>query len=134
MLSYTATSDAPPEEAWALLARPARWHEWAPHIRGARALGEPEVEAGRSGSIRLFGTVAVPARIVAKDPGRSWTWQVGPVRSHHRVAPREGSSAGSLVTVDLVAPRALEALLSVTYGPLTHVLVRNLARVADSGS
>lgn len=64
---------------------------------------------------------------MAKDPGRSWTWQVGPIRIRHRVAVREVPAAGSLVAVDLEAPRAVEALLRVTYGPLTQVLMRNRA-------
>lgn len=93
MLTYAATSDGPPQDAWALIARPARWHEWAPPIRGAHALGDPEIEA---------------------------------------VAAREVPAAGSLVAVDLEAPRAVEAFLRVTYGPLTHLLMRNLARVADT--
>jgi len=39
------------------------------------------------------------------------------------------------VAVDLVAPRALEPLLAVGYGPAVALLVRNLARVAErSGS
>ena len=64
---------------------------------------------------------------MAKDPGRSWTWQVGPIRIRHRVAVREVPAAGSLVAGDLEAPRAVEALLRVTYGPLTQVLMRNRA-------
>src|SRR5213080_575410 len=46
MRTFTARSTAPPAAAWALLARPARWPEWAPHLGGAWGLGEPEVRVG----------------------------------------------------------------------------------------
>src|SRR5829696_215326 len=55
MLRYEAESSAPPRVVWPLLAEPARWHEWAPHVRGAIRLGAPEVVAGRRGFVRLAG-------------------------------------------------------------------------------
>ena len=134
MLTYEARSLATVEEAWSLIARPGRWHEWAPHVRGAWSLGSPEVRRGARGAARLLGAVPIPARVVAKRAGRSWTWRVGPVDIVHRVAPAPGLARGSIVAVDLVAPRALEALLAVSYGPVVAVLVRNLARVAARSS
>jgi hypothetical protein len=110
------------------MARPGRWHEWAPHVRGAWGVGSPEVRRGARGAARLLGVVPVPARVVAKRAGRSWTWRVGPVDLVHRVEPAPGAS---VVAVDLVAPRALEPVLAVTYGPVVALLVRNLARVAE---
>jgi uncharacterized protein YndB with AHSA1/START domain len=121
--SYECRSEAPPERVWELLARPDRWSEWAPHVRGARGLGSPEVEAGSRGTVSLLGFVPVPARVTAKEPGRSWTWRVGPVELEHRVAPR---GTGSTVTIELRAPLPVR----VAYGPLVALLVRNLARVA----
>ena len=126
MLTYQARCTAPPEAAWALVAQPSRWHEWAPHVRGAWGLGEPEVRTGARGFARLFGVVPVPARVTAKRPGRAWTWRVGPVELVHRV---ERSGGGSLVAVDVHAPAALEAALRATYGPLVSVLVRNLSLI-----
>jgi Polyketide cyclase / dehydrase and lipid transport len=131
MLRYEARSNADPDVAWALVARPARWHEWAPHVRGAWGLGEPEVTLGARGAARLFGVVPVPAAVVAKTPGRAWTWRVGPVELDHRVEPR---AAGCLVGVDVRAPAPLEAALRVSYGPLVALLVRRLARVAERGA
>ena len=130
MLIYSAQSSASPEAAWALIARPERWSEWAPHLRGAWGLGEPEVRVGATGAARLLGVVPVPARIVHKRTGRAWTWRVGPVLMAHRVEPRAG---GSVVAVDMSAPRAVEAMLRVSYGPVGAALVRRLARVAESG-
>ncbi len=126
-LRYEAESTAPPRAVWALMARPAAWPAWAPHVRGAEGLGEPEVEPGRRGHVRLLGFVPIPAEITAKEPGRSWTWRVGPATLVHSVEPR---GEGSLVAIDIAAPRALEATLRLTYGPLVALLVRNLARTA----
>ncbi len=130
MLSYTAKSAGSPEEAWALMARPALWSRWAPHLRGAWGLGSPEVEQGARGAARLLGVVPVPARIVDVSAPRSWTWRVGPVTLKHRVYPDQGG--GAVVAVDITAPAPVEAALAVTYGPVVQLLVSNLARVAAS--
>ncbi len=67
---YAADSPGTPEEAWSLMARPSRWAEWAPHVRGAWNLGAPEVETGKVGAAKLMGLVPVPAKITAKQAGR----------------------------------------------------------------
>lgn len=131
MLTYEAESDAPPDVAWSLMARPDRWSQWAPHLRGAWRLGTPEVRPGARGAARLLGVVPVPATITGKGdagPTRWWSWRVGPVELIHRVSPRAGG--GSVVAVDMRAPAPIEAALRVSYGPVVQVLVRNLARVA----
>ncbi len=127
MLSYRAQSSASPAAAWALIARPARWSDWAPHLRGAWGLGDPEVRNGSRGAARLLGAVPVPATIIAKTEGESWTWRVGPVTMVHAVRP---IAAGCEVVVEMRASRALEAALAITYGPLVAALVRRLAAVA----
>jgi Polyketide cyclase / dehydrase and lipid transport len=128
VLTYEARSAATPRQAWPYVAQPALWPRWAPHLRGAWGLGAPEVEPGRRGAARLLGVVPVPAQILAKEAGRSWTWRVGPATLVHRVEPAPGG--GSVVAVDITAPAPVEAALAVSYGPLVRVLVRNLARVA----
>jgi hypothetical protein len=127
--TWTAESSAPPERAWELLAQPGRWHEWAPHVRGALGLGSPEVRDGARGVVRLAGVVPVPARIVHKRPGRAWSWRVGPAVMTHRVEARDAGHCE--VAVDLVAPGPIEPLLAATYGPVIGVMVRRLARVAE---
>ncbi len=129
MLCYRAESPADPDAAWALLACPGRWHEWAPHIRGGWGLGEPEVRRGALGAVRLFGALPVPARIVDVVPNRSWSWRVGPVLMDHRVEPRPGG--GCVIAIDLHARAPVEAALRVTYGPVVGALVARLARVAQ---
>lgn len=127
MLRYRAHSHAEPARAWELIARPGRWHEWAPHVRGAWGLGEPEVRVGARGAARLLGVVPVPAVVTAKEEGRSWTWRVGPVDMVHAVRPAAG---GCHVEVELHAPAPVEALLARTYGPLVGLLVVRLANRA----
>jgi hypothetical protein len=126
MRTWTAASDAEPEDAWALLARPDAWSTWAPHVRGAWGLGSPEVRKGAVGAARLLSVIPVPAKITAKS-GRSWTWRVGPVQLEHRVVPAPG---GSLVTIELRAPGPLEGALAATYGPVIQLMLNRLARVA----
>jgi hypothetical protein len=71
--------------------------------------------------------VPVPAVVTAKEPGRSWTWRVGPVTMVHSVARRR---TGCEVSVELEAPPPLEPMLAFTYGPVVAMLVSRLARVA----
>jgi hypothetical protein len=118
---------ADPDAAWPLLVRPARWSEWAPHIRGAWGLGDPEVEVGRTGAVRLLGVVPVLATIVAKDTNkRSWTWRVGGVvEMEHFVTADE-------VAITLSAPGPLEAALHAAYGPVITAMLKRLSRTATA--
>jgi len=127
-LSYESDSGAAPQAAWSLLSRPDRWNEWAPHIHGATGLGSPEVEAGRTGFVRLLGLAPVPVRITAKRAGRSWSWRVGPVEMNHQVL-RCGE--GSTVRVTIDALPGLEMALAQTYGRLIPRLLARLARCAE---
>src|SRR3954454_21916316 len=99
MRTWTADSEASPRAAWALLSHPRAWPAWAPHLRGAWGLGEPEIREGAGGAARLLGVMPVPAKITAKAE-RSWTWRVGPATLVHRVEPR---AAGCTVAIDLRA-------------------------------
>jgi len=128
VLVYEAHTDAVPATAWALIACPSRWPEWAPHVRGGWHLGWPQVQEGAFGAARLFGAVPVPARITRVDPGRAWEWRVGLVRMDHVV---EGDEEGSVVRFTVNAPGPLEATLRRTYGPFLQRLVERLARTAD---
>jgi hypothetical protein len=130
--TYAADTTASVEEAWSLMAEPERWKEWSPHVRGAWGLGHPEVEPKARGAARILGVLPVPAQIVAKEPGRSWTWRVGPATLVHSVTPRR--DGGATVAVTIQAPGPLEPLLAATYGPVVGLLVSNLARVAASRS
>lgn len=127
MVAYRACSSGSPAAAWALVSQPRRWHEWAPHIRGAWGLGDPEVREGARGAARLLGAVPVPATITDKTPGESWTWRVGPVSMVHAVRQRR---SGCEVVIEIHASQSLEAGLAVAYGPLIGLLVKRLAAAA----
>jgi hypothetical protein len=129
--TWTETSTAPPEVAWRLLARPDEWSRWAPHVRGAWGLGEPEVRAGAIGAARLLGAVPVPVRVTEKQPGRAWTWRIGlgAVELVHRVEP--GEAGGSVLAIDLLAPGPLEPAVAAAYGPVIRFTLARLARVAE---
>jgi hypothetical protein len=132
MLERSADSTATVDAAWDLIARPANWSRWAPHVRGAWGLAGEDglVREGARGAARLLGAVPVPVVITDVQPGRSWTWRVaGVMDMDHRVAPRR--AGGSTVTVTLDGPAPLRAALAVTYAPLVGVLVARLAKVAE---
>jgi hypothetical protein len=121
-------SEAAPERVWDLYAQPERWKEWAPHIRSPRGLGNPEVEPGASGRIRLAGLAPVWAEVTAKRPGRSWTWRVGLVELTHTVAPR--GDGGSVIGLDMRAPAPMEMAIRMSYAPVTKALLNRLAQKA----
>ena len=124
MRTWTAESTGSPSEAWEKLSRPGRWHEWAPHVRGAWGLGEV-VREGDGGVARLLAAIPVPVRITHVDAPRSWSWRVGAlVEMEHRVTARPG---GLAVELDLRAPAPLEAGLALSYGPVIRLALRRLA-------
>ncbi len=112
-----------PARAWELISRPQEWSSWAPHVRGAWGLGQGEVRVGARGYARLLGVVPIPATITAVDPGRSWTWQVGPVEMVHRV---DRAAEGCTVAVEISAPAPIEAALRIGYRPLVDLLLSRL--------
>lgn len=131
MLRYETRTDAPPETAWALLACPTRWAEWAPHVRGAWGLGWPQVREGAVGAVRLFGVVPVPARIARVNPGESWAWQIGLVTVDH-VVEELPDHQGSVIVVAIDAPGPLEPVVARTYGLVVGGLMERLARTAEA--
>jgi hypothetical protein len=68
----------------------------------------------------VLGFVPLPVRILDVDPPRRWSWQVGPITMHHRVAP---APEGCEVALDIEAP----APVADAYAPLVRVLLRRLA-------
>lgn len=129
VLRYAEISRADPSAVWPLLSRPDRWSAWAPHVRGAWRLGSPEVVEGARGAARLLGVIPVLATITHVEPGRSWTWQVGPVSMRHTVEP---APQGSEMSVTLMSSVPVEAILARSYGPVVQHLVTRLARAAEA--
>jgi hypothetical protein len=131
MLRHFVPSAADPDVAWALLAEPDRWHEWAPHLRGAWGLGEPEVQGSALGAARFLGFVPIPARIDLVEKSherRHWVWKVGPVKIDHEV---RRDPEGCTIVMTVHAPAPLEAVIAVTYWPIVKRLVDDLATEAE---
>jgi len=124
MRTFQVHSPGATGNAWARISQPARWHEWAPHVRGAWGLGR-QVRPGDRGAVRLLGAIPVPVEIIRVESGRSWSWRVaGVAEMDHRVEPRDG---GCTVAIDLRAPAPLEAGLALAYGPVIRATLRRLA-------
>jgi hypothetical protein len=131
-----ADSAATPAAVWALLAVPARWPAWSPHIRRADSHPGP-VEVGDEVRVRSYGPVAVRTRITRVDDGRRWDFRVLSVPSPwrleaaHAVVARD---AGSRVVVGMRLSGPGTPLLGIAflnaYRPLAALAVRRLARLA----
>ncbi|HSJ18179.1 MAG TPA: SRPBCC family protein [Solirubrobacterales bacterium] len=122
---------APVEVVWGLLARPDRWTEWSPHVRGAEGLGSPEVVAGASGHVVLRGGIRLPAQITEVEPGRSWSWEVGGLRVRHAVRTADG---GSLIEHTVGGAAGIWSVAALAYAPIVGLIARNIARVAERRS
>jgi hypothetical protein len=120
--------EASAAEVWSLIARPARWHEWSPYVLGGDRLGDPEVEAGATGSVVLRGGLRIAAEILEVVPGKSWTWQVKGLRIRHEVEP---SRSGCLLAMTPEGSGPLWAPAALIYRLPTTLIAHNLARVAD---
>lgn len=119
---------APPERVWELMARPGRWREWSPYVRGAEGLGEPEVVEGARGRLITIGGARIAATITAVTPGESWSWRVGGVVIHHSVSPAPGGSRIEHAVEGSSRPWSLAAF---SYAPIVALIGRHLARVAE---
>lgn len=119
---------APPEELWALVARPDRWHEWSPYVAGAEGLGSPEVEAGAKGQVVMRGGIKLPAEVTDVVAGRSWAWRVGGIVVEHTVTPT-GAGSRLAMTVDSTGgPWSVAARL---YAPVVGLIARRIVAVAE---
>jgi hypothetical protein len=119
--------EAPAAEVWSLIARPARWHEWSPYVRGAEGLGEPEVEAGALGAVVLRGGIRIAAEILEVVPGASWTWQVKGLRVRHEVEP---TSRGCHLSMTPEGSGPVWGPAALVYDVPTTLIAHNIARVA----
>jgi uncharacterized protein YndB with AHSA1/START domain len=123
----TVTVDAPPGAVWPLLARPERWHEWSPYVRGGERLGEPEVEEGAVGSIVMRSGLRIAAEILEVVPGRSWAWRVKGLVIRHEVA---ATPRGTRLSITPEGDGPLWAPLALAYRLPTALIARNVARIA----
>lgn len=128
MPTQTVECAASPEQLWALIARPDRWSEWSPHVRGGEGLGSPEVSEGARGKVVLLGGLRLGAEITEVIPGRSWGWRVGGLKVHHLVEPTEH---GSRLQFAVEATSRRWSPAAAAYSTLVGLIVRHIARVAE---
>ncbi len=130
-VTVTARSAAPPERVWALLGDPARWHDWAPHIRSA----DGRLEEGARVVVGGPAGVRLPTTITRVEAPWRWDFRAEPpgpfaLDSVHLLR-RDGG--GSVVAVHLRLARLGAVGLGplAAYLPLARVAVRRLARLAE---
>lgn len=68
----------PPDQVWERYARPQRWSEWAPQIRGVE-VDVDRMVTGARGRVLSWGGVCADFVVDAwDDEGRRWVWTVRP--------------------------------------------------------
>jgi hypothetical protein len=91
---------APTERVWAVMSDIARWHEWTPSVTSIKRLGNGPLAIGSRALIRQPKFPPAMWKVVALDPGRSFTWiSVAPglrVVADHSVAPAPSGSRARL--------------------------------------
>lgn len=134
---------APPAVAWDLLATPARWPQWAPHVtRVTIARGHdarpPMLTAGQLLVVHVRGPIVARVRVTHVDRGHRWDWTVllpGPWSLHaaHVVEPR-AQGCRVVLAHRLVGPAAgaLGPPLLAAHAPLARNALRRLARLAEA--
>lgn len=125
-----------PAELWRLLAAPAAWPDWSPHIRRVTsASGAATVTVGDTMRIDGWGPVHVTAVITRVDPGSRWDFQVDLPAGHHVAATHEVLAAPRAVQVRMAlrgpAPPPLAMALLHAYRPLAVLALRRLVTLAD---
>lgn len=114
-----------PEEAWQRYARPERWCEWSPQVRGVHADSDVIV-AGASGTVRsLFGA---EVRFVVLDVDAhalSWSWRVrvGPLGLVLEHFLHREPGGGTLAEVLIHGPWPVTRLYRVPATVALHRLV-----------
>jgi Polyketide cyclase / dehydrase and lipid transport len=116
---------ASPEQVWERYAVPARWAEWAPHIRRVDTSAR-RIAPGVRG--RVHGLLGLRLSFVVgevDEQRRTWSWEVrlGLLRMHlrHGVEPHPRGTATWLA---LAGP----APAVVGYGPVARLALRSLVR------
>lgn len=129
----------PPARVWALLATPACWPAWAPHIAHVTADGDPHAPATvRPGQrLRLHPPVpglAVAVTVTDVDPDVSWAMRadlpLGRMWADHVVT---GGPSGTTVALTLRwgGPVPVGAALLRAYRPLAGRALDRLVALAE---
>ena len=91
---------APPERVWAVMCDIERWHEWTPSVKQIRQLTRGPLGVGTRALIRQPRLPPALWKVIAIDPGRSFTWTTWSpgllVTAHHAVEPTDAGSRATL--------------------------------------
>lgn len=134
---------ASPEVAWELLATPARWPDWAPHVRRVTiARGHdarpPMLTPGQLLVVHVRGPVKARVRVTHVDRRRRWDWTVmlpGPwsMQAAHVVEPLpEGCRVVFIHRLVGPAAGAIGPPLLALHVPLARRALRRLAHLAET--
>lgn len=130
---------APADALWTLLADPALWVTWAPHLRAVERGPDRHgpVMPGEHLVVHGPSALRVDATVTRVDPGRRWDWEVrlpGPwtLLGVHAVLEE---APGRRVRVSMrvrgpLAPVADRTALAA-YAPLADLALRRLATLAE---
>ena len=104
---------APLERVWSVISDVERWPEWTPTVTRIKRLDDGPLAIGTRASIRQPKLFPAAWKVIALDPGRSFTWTT--------------SGPGVLVTahhgVDGLPDGTTRATLSIAYSGLLASLV-----------
>ncbi|HTZ42428.1 MAG TPA: hypothetical protein VMB79_01065 [Jatrophihabitans sp.] len=140
-LELHALGGADADLVWQRYQCPARWHEWAPQIRGVHlstpdgsrpALPTDLLRPGVTGTVR--GPLGVPAGFLVQQVDeqpdatstRRWSWQVrfGPVRLTLQHSVRPTSRGGTRTGLAIQGP----APVVLGYVPVAQLALARLVR------
>jgi uncharacterized protein YndB with AHSA1/START domain len=98
--SITIDIAVPAERVWQVMSDTDRWHEWTPSVISVKRLGGGPFAVGSRAVIRQPRFPPALWKIIAIEPGRSFTWiSTAPglrVVAHHWVEPAAGGSRATL--------------------------------------
>lgn len=120
-----ASGPVHPDEAWDRYARPERWSQWSPQVRGVQTDSDV-IAAGSAGTVRTLGGAQVRFVVLDVDArARSWTWRVrvgplGMVLEHHL---RERPGGGTRAEVVMHGPWPVTRLYRLPATLALHRLV-----------
>ena len=104
--------DAPTEAVWAILSDGERWPEWTPTVTSVKPLGSGPLAVGTRVVIRQPRFPPALWKVVALEPGRSFTWVTrSPGVSVVACHGVEASGAGTRATLSLRFDGILGGLL-----------------------
>ncbi|MEE8599627.1 hypothetical protein [Euzebya tangerina] len=149
-MTVSAAGEVSADRLWTLLATPACWPAWAPHMRHVSrpaAAGAPAaVTVGQRLEIHTIAPlVRVPVEVTAVEEGVSWVMAahlpLGTIHSGHRIAapddaaPDDAARDGAAevtVTITWDGPALPGRVLLAAYRPVALLSVRRLLELAGS--